>query len=102
VSPHGAGFVVRSTSAKEIVMKVKTQIKAGAITHNHNEALARAERGLTVGTGVEAFYTPPILVTPSTASHPRFNPCPPDMPRGPSTTWGPQSPGGWSTRCEPS
>jgi hypothetical protein len=29
VSPNGAGSVVRRTSAKEIVMKVKTSIKAG-------------------------------------------------------------------------
>ena len=35
-------------------MKVKTSIKAGAITHNHNEALARAARGLKVRTGVKA------------------------------------------------
>jgi hypothetical protein len=54
VSPNGAGFVVRSTSAKEIVMKVKTQIKAGALIPNHNEAQARAARGLKVRTGVKA------------------------------------------------
>jgi hypothetical protein len=42
VSPDGAGFVVRSTSAKEIVMKVKTKIKAGALVPNHNEARVRA------------------------------------------------------------
>jgi hypothetical protein len=35
-------------------MKVKTRIKAGALTHNHNESQARAARGLTVRTGVKA------------------------------------------------
>jgi hypothetical protein len=38
VSPTGAGFVVRRTSAKEIVLKVKTKIKAGALTHNEAQA----------------------------------------------------------------
>jgi hypothetical protein len=101
VSPHGVGFVVRSTSAKEIVMKVKTQIKAGAITHNHNEVLARAERDLTVRNGVQAFSTPPILVGPSTASHPSFDGCCPDK-HSPSTAVSAQSPGGRSTSCIPS
>src|SRR5947209_1300682 len=54
VSPHGAWFVVRNTSAKEIVMKVKTNIRAGSLIGNHNEAQARAARGLKVRTGVKA------------------------------------------------
>jgi hypothetical protein len=45
VSPNGAGFVLRSNSAQEIVMKVKTQIKAVALVSNHNEALAGDRRG---------------------------------------------------------
>jgi hypothetical protein len=54
VSPNGAGFVVRRTSAKEIVMKVKTQLKAGALVPNHNEALARDARDPKVQTGIKA------------------------------------------------
>jgi hypothetical protein len=80
-------------------MKVKTQIKAGRICLNHNEALARAERDLTVQDGVQAFYTPPILVGPSTASHPRFKPCSPLA--SPRTARAPQSPGGRSMACHP-
>jgi hypothetical protein len=83
-------------------MKVKTQIKAGRICLNHNEALARAERGLTDRNGVQAFYTPPILVGPSTTSRPSFTACGPIYQVGPSTARGPQSPGGRSTGCTPS
>jgi hypothetical protein len=35
-------------------MKVKTNIKAGALTANHNETLAREAQGLKVRTGVKA------------------------------------------------
>jgi hypothetical protein len=102
VSPNGAGFVVRSTSTKEIVMKVKTQIKAGVMVPNHNEAQARDERGLTVRAGVKAVDAPTVLVGPSMTSRPSFTACTPPLLVSPSTTWGPRSPGSSSTSCHPS
>jgi hypothetical protein len=81
-------------------MNVKTQIKAGPLAHNHNEALVRAARGLTDRTGVTAVGTSTILIGPSTTSHPSFTAFNPSLVVGPLTASA-HSPGGWNTSCPP-